>query len=73
MKEVKKLTENSNRIIIQKNRVCNFGTVRYMYDDAGPHGYTLHSNFKNSVNRLPQRYRKHDYMQFIENWGTVRT
>ena len=75
MKSVKKRTEENKSIVVQKNKQCNYGTARYMYENAlaGSKEYTLSQSFKNSVlYTLPTRYNMEAYAQFIENWGTVR-
>ena len=66
-------TKDKKRIIIQKSEICNYGTVRYLYENAAARepGYTLSKGFKNSVSLLPLHYNKANYMQFIEHWGTV--
>lgn len=73
MKRVESETKDKKRIIIQKNEICNYGTVRYLYENAAARepGYTLSKGFKNSVSLLPLHYNEANYMQFIEHWGTV--
>ena len=74
MGKVESQTKNKKRIIIQKNKICNFGRARYLYENAvaGEQGYTLSRTFRNSIMYLlPRRYNERTYMQFIENWGTV--
>lgn len=75
MKDVKRKTEKEKSIIIQKNQLCNYGTVRYMTENAlEPENtmYNLSTSFKNAVLYvLPTRYNESVYMQFIEDWGTV--
>ena len=68
-------TQRKKEIIIQKNKICNYGRARYLYENAvaKERGYILSPSFKNSVKyQLPTRYNKKAYMQFIEKWGTVK-
>ena len=74
MEQVEAMTANSKRIIIQKNKICNYGTARYLYENAVARekGYTLSKSFQNYVKyQLPSTYHKRDYMKFIQDWGTV--
>ena len=74
MAKVESQTKNKKRIIIQKNKICNYGRARYLYENAVARepGYTLSRTFRNSVNyQLSLNYDESAYMQFIENWGTV--
>ena len=67
-------TERQKRIIIQKNKICNYGKARYLYENAvaRDHGYTLSRSFQNSVkHQLPITYNQRAYIHFIEKWGTV--
>lgn len=68
-------TKDKKRIIIQKSKICNYGRARYLYENAAARepGYTLSRSFYNSVMyQLPFNYNERAYMQFIENWGTVK-
>lgn len=74
MGKVESQTKDKKQIIIQKSKICNYGRVRYLYENAvaREHGYTLSRSFQNSVlYQLPLNYNQRAYMQFIENWGTV--
>ena len=74
MAKVESQTKDQKRIIIQKSKICNYGRVRYLYENAAARepGYTLSKGFKNSVMFiLPLHYNERNYMQFIEHWGTV--
>ena len=74
MAKVESQTEDKKHIIIQKSKICNYGRARYLYENvvAREPGYTLSKSFQNSVmSQLPIYYNDRNYMQFIENWGTV--
>ena len=74
MAKAESQTEDKKRIIIQKTKICNYGRARYLYENAAARdpGYTLSRGFQNSVMfLLPLHYNERNYMQFIENWGTV--
>lgn len=76
MSRAEAMTEKQKHIVIQKNKICNFGRARYIYENAvaGEQGYTLSRSFKNSVqHQLPTTYNERAYMRFIEQWGTVCT
>ena len=74
MAQAEQKTEKSRKIMIQKNKICNYGKARYLYENAialDP-TYTLTRSFENSVeHQLPARYNTRAYMNFIEQWGTV--
>ena len=75
MDKVEAMTRKQKRIIIQKNMICNYGTARYLYENAvaGEKGYTLSKSFRNYVKYLlPSTYSERVYMRFIQMWGTVR-
>lgn len=74
MARAESTTERKKHVIIQKTKICNYGRVRYLYENAvaRARGYTLTRGFMNSVKyQLPSRYNRQAYMQFIEKWGTV--
>ena len=74
MAKAESQTEDKKHIIIQKTKICNYGRARYLYENAAARdpGYTLSRGFQNSVMfLLPLHYNERNYMQFIENWGTV--
>ena len=74
MAKAESMTEKKKRIIIEKNKICNYGKARYLYENAvaQEHEYTLTRGFKNSVKyQLPTRYNTKAYLRFIEQWGTV--
>ena len=76
MARAEAMTKKQKRVVIQKNKICNFGRARYLYENAvaEDHGYNLSRNFENSVKyQLPTTYDKRAYMKFIEQWGTVCT
>ena len=74
MAKAESKTEKTKNIIIQKNKICNYGRARYLYENAVSRvrGYKLTTSFVNSVkNQLPSRYNMNAYKNFIEKWGTV--
>lgn len=74
MAKAESQTKDKKRIIVQKSKICNYGRVRYLYENAAARepGYSLSRSFQNSVKfQLPLYYNEREYMQFIENWGTV--
>ena len=74
MARAKAMTQRRKQIVIQKNKICNYGRARYLYENAAADesGYSLSESFKNSVKyQLPTQYNKKAYMKFIEKWGTV--
>lgn len=76
MAQAEKYTQKRKKVMIQKNKICNYGRARYLYENAiaRERQYTLTRSFKNSVNyQLPTRYNTRAYMNFIEKWGTVYT
>ena len=76
MARAEAMTEKTKHVVIQKNKICNFGRARYLYENAvaGEQGYRLSRSFKNSVKyQLPMTYNERAYMRFIEQWGTVHT
>ena len=69
------MTQKKRQVVIQKNKICNYGKARYLYENgvARERGFVLSRSFNNSVKyELPKVYNKKVYMQFIEKWGTVR-
>ena len=74
MAKAESMTKKKKKIIIQKNKICNYGRARYLYENALAREprYTLTRSFMNSVKyQLPTRYNTRAYMNFIEQWGTV--
>ena len=74
MAQAEKMTQKKRKIMIQKNKICNYGRARYLYENAvaRERRYTLTRSFMNSVkHQLPTRYNTRAYMNFIEQWGTV--
>ena len=74
MSRAEAMTQRKKRVIIQKTKICNYGTARYLYANtlARQPEYTLSRTFINSVKyELPTRYYRRAYMRFINKWGTV--
>ena len=74
MKKAEAETQRKKRVVIQKNKICNYGRVRYLdeYALAREPGYNVSKSFLSSVKyQLPTYYNKKAYMRFIEDWGTV--
>ena len=74
MSKAESMTEKKKRVVIQKTKICNYGTARYLYANAlaNEPGFTLSRSFINSVKyELPFTYNKRAYMRFINKWGTV--
>ena len=74
MSKAESMTEKKKRIVIQKTKICNYGTARYMYENAFARepGYNLSRSFINAVKYLlPSTYDQTAYMRFINTWGTV--
>ena len=74
MSKVETKTEKKKSVIIQKTKICNYGTARYLYANALARQpeYTLSRSFINSVKyELPTMYSQRAYMKFIDKWGTV--
>ena len=74
MSKAESMTEKRKRVVIQKTKICNYGTARYLYANvlANEPGFTLSGSFINSVkHELPFTYYKRAYMRFINKWGTV--
>ena len=74
MAQAERKTQKSKKVMIQKNKICNYGRARYLYENAIAREprYTLTRSFKNSVKyQLPTGYNTRAYMNFIEQWGTV--
>ncbi len=76
MAQAEEKTEKSRKVVIQKNKICNYGRSRYLYENAIAREprYTLARSFENSVkHQLPTSYNTSQsaYMKFIEQWGTV--
>lgn len=74
MSKAESMTKKKKSVVIQKNKICNYGTARYLYANAlaNATGYTLSKTFINSVKyELSSTYYKRAYMRFIQKWGTV--
>ena len=51
---------------------CKMGHVRYSMNLASSDHYPVNREFAFDVCQLPTTYNQAVYMQFIEDWGTVR-
>ena len=73
MDQVQETTENQERVIVQRTRICNYGQARYKLANAllGERGYSLTENFKNTIRLLPSNYSVYHYTRFLDDWGTV--
>ena len=73
MDQMHETTENRRSVVIQKTRICNYGQARYKIENAlkNHSGYDLTTEFKNTVRLLPSTYSVHEYVRFLDDWGTV--
>lgn len=73
MSQAHERTQNRQSIVVQTNKICNYGQARYHLASAlsGASGYSLHEDFKHAVRLLPSTYSASEYMQFLDDWGTV--
>ena len=73
MKEVRDIAENQQTVIVQKTNTCSYGEVRYKLASAlnGVSDYRLSDDFKYAIRELPSHYSVNEYMQFLDDWGTV--
>lgn len=70
MTQARQTTESRRSVIVQKNRICNHGRVRYQLTNANGE-YALTHDFKNAIRQLPMSYSVSEYTQFLDDWGTV--
>ena len=70
MTQSRQATESRRSVVIQKNRICNLGQVRYQLANALGE-YALTHDFKNAIRQLPMNYSVSEYVQFLDDWGTV--
>ena len=75
MQKAKAETELNKEVVMQHNKICNYGSVRYLLANAlnGVKGFELSDNFKYAVKLLPSGYSESEYTRFLDNWGTVRS
>lgn len=73
MQQASEETERKSSVIVQKTKICNYGEARYKLASAlnGVNGYDLADDFKNAVRLLPLTYSMDDYIEFLDDWGTV--
>ena len=73
MRQACETTENRRSVVVQKTRICNYGQARYKLASAlsGASGYSLTEEFKHAVRLLPSNYSVQEYMEFLDDWGTV--
>ena len=73
MRQACETTENRRSVVVQKTRICNYGQARYKLVNAlsGASGYSLTDNFQHAVRLLPSNYSVQEYMEFLDDWGTV--
>ena len=65
-------SSSATNINSEERRVCNRGTARYLIERAGlPNSHiNLQAGFVADIKRLPTRYNRHRYGQFLDRWGT---
>ena len=71
-RKMDKETSKSHKVFYDEKKVCNLGRVRYQLDLARGRNYPVTEEFAEAVCRLPEQYSQEKYLDFIDNWGTVR-
>ena len=69
MKKAERETAGNKRVYLDQKKICNYGTVEYLTDARGIH--KVSKLFYDRVMSLPIKYSVHDYMNFIDSFGTV--
>lgn len=71
-------SEQSRRVITDKEVICNIGTARYRLATALNNQYSVSNDFYYAVKNLPTTATGHAedpntiaYKRFIDDWGTV--
>lgn len=71
--EVSESVQSKELVIMDKIVTCSEGWVRYLLSTAQhTDEFSVSDDFYYSVRNLPLSYDEDKYIQFIENWGTVR-
>lgn len=73
MQQASKQTVEKSSVVVQKTKICTYGETRYKLASAlaGADGFDLDDDFKNAVRLLPSTYSVNDYVEFLDDWGTV--
>ena len=68
----KKGSSKSTNINTEERRVCNRGMARYLLENAGlkNSNVKLEEGFVADIKRLPARFDRRRYGQFLDRWGT---
>ena len=68
-------SEQSRKVITDKEVICNIGTARYRLATALNNQYSISNDFYYAVKNLPTTYagntNTNAYKRFIDQWGTV--
>lgn len=69
MKKAKVETAIKKQVFRDQKQICNYGHMEYLRATKGIH--TLSKPFYDGVKRLPVKYDRTAYENFIDYWGTV--
>ena len=65
-------TSGEGSVFLSNDTITNLGQARYRTELALTGKHILSPGFVAAACRLPQAYTEAEYMEFMEDWGTVK-